>query len=216
VKDGLETPRNTHWRTLREIPCPSAFIGGSPGSFGAPANLRSAGSGDLRRAAPNDRTGRISRPRAGVQQLSKFARPTLENRANREFRDRYPRFREAVQQFPRCKAGHCQNRQGRMCCKSRRPVPLGMGWRADEAPFVAKVYAKTHSRCAIQGHNSGENAGKHGLSGELCNSERGPRRQVPCVAKLAGKDGCSCLLAECYREASLARRSELNLDASSS
>lgn len=41
----------------------------------------------------NFETGRINAPRAGVHQLSKTARPVLENRAFRELLDRHPRLR---------------------------------------------------------------------------------------------------------------------------
>lgn len=67
-----------------------------------------------------------------------------------------------------------QNRQRPMCGKSRRPTPFGVGCGTNEAPFVALARAKTHSTCAVLCHNSGENAGKHGLLRELCNSQRGP------------------------------------------
>lgn len=79
-----------------------------------------------------------------------------------------------------------RNRQGRRCRKLRRWESFGTGWDSDGARVVAQACAKSHSKCAAPCHNSRENTGKQGRFRELCNSARGPRRQVVGVPKLEG------------------------------
>jgi hypothetical protein len=132
-----------------------------------------------RSPVPRDRanfeTVRISRPRAGVQQFSKFARPALENRAFLELLDRYPRFFARGATNPRRELNPLVGPDQNPIAATSRRTPDD-AWVTELKAGVMKHNARPKSRvkCLTQSQNSPDLCGKTDPFSRVVKPWRGP------------------------------------------